>query len=160
MKPACTSPATFSGLAAGPHTFAVRAVDAAGNADPTPAIRSFTVVSSGESVTPARIVSIRSRRIRVTRRGVVALQVTCSAGQTPCRTRLRLRRAGRTLAQRTVPLRAGRTTTTSLRLKRSARTRLARLRTLRVDALATTRDSAGRPLTTKARIRLLAPRAR
>jgi hypothetical protein len=157
---ACTSPAVLSGLTVGPHTFAVRAVDAAGNVDPTPATRGFTVVSSGKAVTPARMVSIPSRRIRVTRRGVVPLRVTCSTGQTPCRTQLRLRRAGRTLLARSASLRAGRTATVSLRLKRSTRARLARVRSMRVDVLATTRDSAGRPFTTKARIRLLAPRAR
>lgn len=40
---ACSSPATVPGLADGPHTFAVRAFDAAGNRDPTPATRSFSV---------------------------------------------------------------------------------------------------------------------
>ena len=35
----CTSPRTFTGLANGSHTVAFRAVDAAGNADPTPATR-------------------------------------------------------------------------------------------------------------------------
>jgi hypothetical protein len=34
---------TVNGLADGPHTFGVRAVDLAGNADPTPATASFTV---------------------------------------------------------------------------------------------------------------------
>ena len=41
---ACSSPKTFSGLAPGSHTFRVRAIDAAGNIDPTPATRTFTVV--------------------------------------------------------------------------------------------------------------------
>jgi hypothetical protein len=40
---ACTSPRTFSGLSQGSHTFAVRAVDTAGNADATPATASWTV---------------------------------------------------------------------------------------------------------------------
>ena len=39
----CTSPQAYSSLAEGLHTFAVRATDPAGNVDPTPATRSFTV---------------------------------------------------------------------------------------------------------------------
>lgn len=41
----CTSPATYGGLAASAHTFAVRAIDGAGNADPSPATRSWTVTA-------------------------------------------------------------------------------------------------------------------
>ncbi len=37
-----------SGAAAGPHTFAVTAIDAAGNADPTPASRNFTISLGSE----------------------------------------------------------------------------------------------------------------
>ncbi|XXF75166.1 Ig-like domain-containing protein [Myxococcaceae bacterium GXIMD 01537] len=40
---ACTDPRTFTGLADGSHTLEVRAVDAAGNVDPTPATYSWTV---------------------------------------------------------------------------------------------------------------------
>jgi hypothetical protein len=40
---ACASPFTAPPLAAGDHAFAVRAVDAAGNADPTPATDAFQV---------------------------------------------------------------------------------------------------------------------
>ena len=40
---ACTSPKTYSGLKKGSHTVEVRAVDAAGNVDPTPATRTWTV---------------------------------------------------------------------------------------------------------------------
>jgi hypothetical protein len=39
----CTSPKAYTGLAAGAHTFQVRAVDPAGNVDPTPAARMWTV---------------------------------------------------------------------------------------------------------------------
>jgi hypothetical protein len=40
---ACTSPIDYSGLADGPHTFALRATDAAGNVDETGPTRAFTV---------------------------------------------------------------------------------------------------------------------
>jgi hypothetical protein len=39
---ACTSPASYSALGAGAHTFAVRATDGAGNTDPTPATATWT----------------------------------------------------------------------------------------------------------------------
>jgi len=40
----CASPKAYPGLAQGPHTFRVRAVDAVGNQDETPAERSFQVL--------------------------------------------------------------------------------------------------------------------
>lgn len=40
---ACTSPATYTGLAVGSHTFQVQAADGAGNVDATPASQSWTV---------------------------------------------------------------------------------------------------------------------
>ena len=49
---ACTSPRTATALADGPHSFQVRATDPAGNTDPTPAGRSFTVDTSAPP-TPA-----------------------------------------------------------------------------------------------------------
>ncbi len=50
---ACTSPTSYTNLAAGNYTFAVRAIDAANNVDATPATRTFTV-SSASSTPPAR----------------------------------------------------------------------------------------------------------
>jgi hypothetical protein len=40
---ACTSPRDYTGLGAGAHSFRVRAIDAAGNADATPALHNWTV---------------------------------------------------------------------------------------------------------------------
>ncbi|QIN83561.1 hypothetical protein GBA63_13630 [Rubrobacter tropicus] len=40
---ACSSPKGYTGLSNGPHTFSVRAKDVAGNADTTPAVRTWTV---------------------------------------------------------------------------------------------------------------------
>jgi glycosidase len=42
----CSSPATYGGLAIGPHRFAVRAIDLAGNLDPTPAEHEWQVVEA------------------------------------------------------------------------------------------------------------------
>ena len=43
---ACTSPKSYTGLSVGNHTFGVKATDAAGNTDPTPASRSWTVATA------------------------------------------------------------------------------------------------------------------
>ncbi|MBX7253381.1 MAG: SMP-30/gluconolactonase/LRE family protein [Candidatus Promineofilum sp.] len=44
---ACVSPVTYNALADGPHTFEVRATDAAGNTDPSPATATWTVQTPG-----------------------------------------------------------------------------------------------------------------
>ncbi|HEV3377532.1 MAG TPA: hypothetical protein VG126_09670, partial [Thermoleophilaceae bacterium] len=44
----CESPVAYTGLSFGDHTFEVRAIDAAGHADPTPADHGWTVLGAGE----------------------------------------------------------------------------------------------------------------
>lgn len=48
----CTSPQTFDNLFNGSHTFEVVGTDIAGNTDPTPASRAWTVDTGGPTVTP------------------------------------------------------------------------------------------------------------
>lgn len=46
----CASPTTYTGLANGSHAFAVSAIDAAGNIDPTPASATWTVNATSASL--------------------------------------------------------------------------------------------------------------
>jgi hypothetical protein len=52
---ACTSPKSYASLAAGAHTFRVRAGDAVGNQDGTPAERSFEVANPPTATTGAAV---------------------------------------------------------------------------------------------------------
>ena len=51
----CSSPASYSALSVAPHTFAVRAKDAAGNVDATPATFTWTIQPSTGGTEPAPI---------------------------------------------------------------------------------------------------------
>jgi uncharacterized repeat protein (TIGR02059 family) len=51
----CTSPKAYTGLPEGPYTFRVRATDAAGNVDSTPASRSFTLDATAPSLSGAEV---------------------------------------------------------------------------------------------------------
>jgi hypothetical protein len=53
----CASPESYSGLALGEHTFAVRATDAAGNTDTTPATSEWTVVAPSDTTAPETSIS-------------------------------------------------------------------------------------------------------
>ena len=47
----CSSPKSYTGLTAGSHTFEVRATDAAGNTDPTPASFTWTIDTAAPNTT-------------------------------------------------------------------------------------------------------------
>jgi peptidoglycan/xylan/chitin deacetylase (PgdA/CDA1 family) len=55
---ACTSPKSYSGIATGSHSFAVRAKDAAGNVDSTPAERTWTVEAQTPDPASSTVVSL------------------------------------------------------------------------------------------------------
>lgn len=66
----CRSPYTTVALRGGPHTFSVRAGDAAGNDDPTPATRSFAVKRSTPDFRVLGIVFSGRKRPRLTLTGI------------------------------------------------------------------------------------------
>jgi hypothetical protein len=160
---ACATPLALGGLAAGAHSFAVRAIDSAGNADASPAATAWTVsaapgapaASAPAARAPARGV-VASRRLaplrltalvrqRLGRRGRLRVTVSCRA---TCRAvvSVRVRGVGRLHAVRRV--RAGRTVVVVLRLNRgqlrAARRRLARRgRTLQAVVTVSATDAAG-----------------
>ena len=68
----CASPQQYTGLAKGPHTFQVRAVNAAGEADLTPASASFTVEATPPQTT---ITSAPSGRVPI---GTVSISFSSS----------------------------------------------------------------------------------
>jgi hypothetical protein len=91
----CTSPLELPGLAEGTHDFAVRAVDAAGNRDPSPASAAFTVDRSVRGA-GLRTASTRLRdrgrragsvRVRLGEQGTITITGRAAVG----RQRLRLR---------------------------------------------------------------------
>ncbi|HEX4698282.1 MAG TPA: hypothetical protein VH857_02845, partial [Actinomycetes bacterium] len=101
---ACSNPAKYAGLTKGTHTFSARAIDGAGNVDPSPASRSFTVTQGaggaagsgipvgsagpGEGSSPDRSkprVTLVRRTLHVSRRGTVTLGVRCPRRELLCR---------------------------------------------------------------------------
>jgi large repetitive protein len=85
---ACTSPKSYSALRAGSHSFAVRALDALGNADATPATRGWSIAAAtkpGGIVTPSGSLTLnftltarKTQRLRA-RKPRLTLSATCSA---------------------------------------------------------------------------------
>ncbi|MQA76160.1 MAG: hypothetical protein GEU88_17810 [Solirubrobacterales bacterium] len=101
----CTSPHAVGPLADGPHTVRARATDAAGNTDPTPASRSFTVDTSPpteggppEGSAPDTTVAIRikGKRLPLRKRRLVA-RLACAGDEAsgPCRGRIVVKTRGK-----------------------------------------------------------------
>jgi hypothetical protein len=83
----CTSPKTYSGLSTGARTFSVRATDAAGNVDPTPASQTWTVEEiappppSGECTTTVSTVSAAQTSVSSASPGAIVCLADGSYGK-------------------------------------------------------------------------------
>jgi hypothetical protein len=121
---ACTSPAAYSGLALGDHTFDVRAADSARNVDSTPASRAWTIVSGGTPPPPPQSLSLTLKRVKaktLLKRGRLVIYATCDQACTLTVTGKLTIRVGRRLRaykvrRLVVHLAAGKRTKLSLRL--------------------------------------------
>ena len=137
---AWTSPIGYPRLADGGYRFEVIAVESAGNADPTPAAREFTVDTIPN-------LEILNRSVRY-RRGSVRVQLRCSAVPAlgPCAAaRLALRRtSGQVIGALRVALAAGERRTVTVRIKPSRRRALLRFASVPIDADLLVQASDGR----------------
>ena len=160
----CASPAVFKNLASGAHTVVVQATDASGNVGS--ATRTFSIApGAGNPSTPsggdpadATAPKVRvSRTVRVSKRGIAAVRVTCPQAEVRCRVTVKLKRGGKWIARKTLTVSGYTTRTFALKLSNATRSKLARSRRLRVTAVVTARDVAGNSRTKKSRMTLLAP---
>ena len=153
----CVSPRQFTGLTAGSHTIAVRAIDRAGNTG-TGVTQGFSVPAINPppppSDTTAPKVRPKPRTAYVSNKGKFKVSLRCPSNETSCRIALRIRYRGKTVASKAVTVLGGTSKTVTLRLKPSAHTALDRNRRLQVTAVTTARDAAGNRATTQTRMRL------
>jgi hypothetical protein len=125
-----------------------------GGAGPTtPGSRGAPAASQRRRPASSERLRVASRRVRMSRRGIVRVQVACPAVSPRCRVVLRLRDHGRTIARGSGIVKRGHRRAIALQLDRRTQRKLMRRRSLRVTAIA----SAGRR-TARAPVRLLAPR--
>lgn len=85
---ACADPIDYAGLAVGSHTFAVRATDAFGNPDPTPATRTWTVDRQDTEGPPVTVSVLPLVAGRTTASGQVSYASTAANVTWRCRTYL------------------------------------------------------------------------
>ena len=151
----------------GRHSFEARAVDVAGNADPTPAARGFTVDTRVR-------VQIRGKRVPLSPKGVATVRVRCPVAELsgPCRgtlalkSRAKVRIAARkrrrvTFAKKRFKVPVGKTRRVKLRVRgRKARLVRRSRRARAIRAIARARDGAGNRRRSAKRMRVVPKRKR
>jgi hypothetical protein len=167
---ACASPQQFSGLAAGAHSVAVRAVDRVGNIG-NAASSSFRIEgppAQGGGATPAPApaadktapkVTLKLVSARASKSGAASLRVGCPAGEASCKIGVALKLGRSTVAKQTITVTGGKTAKLTLRLSKSARRKLAKSGSLSLKALITATDAAHNTSTATVRLKLRAPSA-
>jgi hypothetical protein len=167
----CTSPKQFSGLAAGTHSVAVRAVDRVGNIG-NAAGSSFRIegppAPGGGAPAPAPApaadktapkVTLKLLSARVSKSGAASLRVGCPSGETRCTIGVALKLGRSTVAKKTITVTGGKTANLTLRLSKAARRKLARSGRLNLKAVITATDAANNTSTATVLVKLRAPSA-
>jgi hypothetical protein len=139
---ACSSPASFSGLAVGAHTVAVRGRDALGNQ--RTASKSFTIAAvQGQGADhKAPRVSV-PRKLTMASNGKVRLTLRCPADEAKCSVTVKLRRKGADVASKSLKIDGGESRTATLRVKRSVRHLVEDRGSLKLTLKVSVRDAAG-----------------
>jgi hypothetical protein len=160
----CGATFTTAALADGAHTVQVRARDAVGNVDATPATRAFVVDTRGPAVT------IVGGKLRATRKGAVRLTLSCPASELtgPCAGTLKLASAGkvRVASRRVVvsfgaakvSLSRGARKTVTITLSKANRALLAKLSSVKAKAVLPAKDALGNARTATTAATLLPPK--
>jgi hypothetical protein len=114
----CGSPRVYGGLALGAHTVHVRAVDAAGNADPSPAARTWKVVGASVQASGPRLITpFPVVRIAGTiRRGGVKLKLLAVSATSGSKISIRCRGRGCPFKRRSQKASAGKDLVRAARL--------------------------------------------
>jgi hypothetical protein len=152
----CTSGKTYSGLGTGPHTFLVRATDAAGNLDQSEAVRSWMVTAppggtqiGADTTKPVATITVAKQRLgRVLKAGIVGSAASTEGGKL----RLDVLMGRKKLLVATSKSRAlGGPGSMKLTAKftRKAKRALARLRSVKLTLRLTATDTAGNVTVTK-----------
>ena len=159
----CQSPYTTSHLTDGSHSFSVRAKDAVGNTDLTPASRSFKI----DTTAPDLVIS--SRRVKM-RGGAAKVKLTCPAKEIsgPCEGTLKLKTATRvkvgshrrkvTLGSADYSIPAGKVARVEVELSKQSRKLVNALGKVRAKATTAVSDAVGNEGKVKQEFDLIAPR--
>ena len=157
----CTSPAGYTGLANGQHSFAVRANDEAGNVDASPAQYAWGVATpAGPTDAFFGGTSVAGRIVRVVK-GVARFRLTSpedASGKITLVTAKRVAAAQRKrklkIGSKRFNLLAGRTSTVKVKLNAKGRRLLSRSKKVKVVATVNSRDGAGNGKVTKKTVTL------